>query len=253
VQRTEGVRVSRIWVVCLAAFVVGGVGLFGASRKVESAVRRARLTKFVMYFCIVSCVVWGALAGHLVFTGMMTALAALGARELLAVLERASGNRRSVAAGMVAAYLLVAAGVVAFAWSVRPIVSAVVYLVVCAFDGFSQVSGQLLGRHRLAPVLSPGKTIEGSVGGLLFAAGMTLLLRPEVGWSAGQCVVAAGLIAVAALSGDLLASWVKRRSGVKDFGTLLPGHGGILDRFDSFLFVAAAWALAVVGWRLIVG
>lgn len=243
---------SRIWVVCLAAFVVGGIGLYGASRNVEPAVRRARLTKFVVYFGIVCGVAWCALAGHVVFTAMMAVVAVLGARELLAVLRRASGGRPGVAWAMAVAFLLIAAGAVAFAWTVRPMVGAVVYLVVCAFDGFSQVSGQLLGRHRLAPALSPGKTIEGSVGGLVFAAGMALLLRSGVGWSVPRSLVAACGIAAAALSGDLLASWVKRRSGVKDFGRLLPGHGGILDRFDSFLFVAAVGAAARAAWMSVV-
>ena len=234
---------SRVWLICWSAFVVGAVGLYGASRKVEPAVRRGRLTKFVTYFCIVNSVLLAAFAGHVVFSGMMAVVAALGARELYAVLPSASGGRRSMAWGIAALYLSIAAGAMVFAWRSRPMVAASVYLVVCTFDGFSQVSGQLLGRHRLAPVLSSGKTIEGTVGGLLFAVGMTFLLRPVVGWSTKQCVIFACFIAASALTGDLMASWVKRRSGIKDFGNLLPGHGGILDRFDSFLFVAAACAV----------
>ncbi|HEX9201307.1 MAG TPA: phosphatidate cytidylyltransferase [Acidobacteriaceae bacterium] len=235
---------SRVWAVCLSAFFVGAIGLYLASRKVEPAVRRSRLTKFITYFCIVNLLLLAAFVGHVVFSAMMLAIAVLGARELSARLPSASGGRRHIAWGMAAAYLLIAAGAVLFAWRSRAEVAACVYLIVCTFDGFSQVSGQLLGKHRLAPVVSPGKTIEGTAGGLLFAVGMTFLLRPVVGWSAWQCLFAGCFIAATALIGDLLASLVKRRSGVKDFGTLLPGHGGILDRFDSFLFVAAAWGLA---------
>jgi phosphatidate cytidylyltransferase len=235
---------SRVWLILWSMFAVGAVGLYGASRKVEPAVRRARLTKFVTYFCIVNFGLLGAFAGHVIFSGMMLVVAALGARELVAVLPRASGGRRSVAWAMGAAYLLIATGAVLFAWRSRPMVAAVVYLVVCVFDGFSQVTGQLLGRHQLAPALSPGKTIEGSSGGLLFAVGMAFLLRPVVGWSAPRCLAIVCFLAATALTGDLLASYVKRKSGVKDFGKLLPGHGGILDRFDSFLFAAATCALA---------
>lgn len=236
---------SRVWVILWSLFAVGGVGLYVASRNVEPAVRQARLTKFVTYFCIVNFVLLGAFAGHVVFSGIMLVVALLGARELVAVLPAASGGRRSMAWGMGGAYALIAIGAVVFAWTARPVVAAVVYLVVCVFDGFSQVTGQLLGRHKLTPRLSPGKTIEGSLGGLLFAVAMAFLLRPVVGWSAPRCLAIACFLAGASLTGDLLASYVKRRGGVKDFGTLLPGHGGILDRFDSLLFAAAACAVAL--------
>ena len=240
---------SRVFAVCLSAFVVGGIGLYLASRKAEPAVRRGRLIKFVTYFCIVNIVLLSAFAGRLVFSVVMAAIVVLGACELYAV--RGSCGRQGVAWGVGAAYVLIAAGAVLFAWRSRAAVAAVVYLVVCTFDGFSQVTGQLLGRRRLAPTLSPGKTVEGSFGGLVFAMGMVFLLRPVVGWSVGGSLSAGCLIALAALTGDLMASWVKRRSGIKDFGALLPGHGGILDRFDSLLVVAASCAVAVEVARLV--
>jgi phosphatidate cytidylyltransferase len=106
--------------------------------------------------------------------------------------------------------------------------------------------GRAFGRHRLAPSTSPGKTVEGLWGGLLAAA--------LVGWiGAGQAGLpnpgagAALAFAVAAfgVAGDLFESHLKRRAGVKDSGSFLPGHGGVLDRFDSLLFAApgAYWLL----------
>jgi phosphatidate cytidylyltransferase len=236
--------IARVLLICLAAFLIGATGLYAASRKQGRAVRHSRLIKFISYFCIVNLVVLGALAGHWILSGMMAAIALLGAHELYRALPRASGDRLSVALGMAAAYSLIAAGAVFFVW-LSPVKETVfVYLIVCAFDGFSQVTGQSFGRHQLAPAISPGKTIEGSAGGLLFAVGMALLLRPVVGWSAPKAVIACCYIAAAALAGDLLASHVKRKAGIKDYSNLLPSHGGILDRFDSFLFAAAACLFA---------
>ena len=242
--------IGRVLLVCLSAFLVGGVGLYVASRNQEPAVRRSRLTKFITYFCIVTLVVAAAFAGSAVLAGLMAVVVALGARELYRVLPQASRGHLSAALGIGAFYLLVAAGAVGFSLTAPANTAVFVYLVVCAFDGFSQVCGQMLGRHRLAPRISPGKTIEGSVGGLLAAAGMALVLRPLVGWSLPRSLLACCFIVAAALTGDLLASLVKRRSGIKDYGNLLPGHGGILDRFDSFLFAAAACMLAEVAARL---
>jgi len=236
--------IARVLAIYVAAFLVGGIGLYAASRKQPPPVRRARLIKFITYFCIVNVVLLCALAGHWVFSALMTLIAVLGAREIFPVLPRASGDRPPVAWVFGFLYLLIAASAVLFAWLSPPLLAIVVYLVVCAFDGFSQVAGQLFGRYKLAPRISPGKTIEGSVGGLLFAAGMALLLQPVSGWSSQRSLLACCFIVAAALAGDLLASIVKRRSNIKDFGNLLPGHGGILDRFDSFLFAAAAWLVA---------
>lgn len=241
--------IGRVLLVLYSAFLFGGIGLYLASRRVDPTVRRSRLVKFVTYFGIVNLVLFGAFAGAPILTAMMLVVIALGARELLALLPAASRNRSATRFGISAAYLLIAAGALLFAWRAHPAVAVFVFLVVCTFDGFSQVSGQMLGRRRLSPTVSPGKTIEGTVGGLLFAIGMGLLLRPPE-WSIPRTLLICTFVAVASLAGDLMASWVKRRANVKDYGTLIPGHGGVLDRFDSFLLAAAACAVAAEASRL---
>jgi phosphatidate cytidylyltransferase len=120
-----------------------------------------------------------------------------------------------------------------------PMAVATLYVVVAVYDGFSQVTGQWFGRWPLAPRISPGKTVEGVWGGLTAAYVVAMSLGGPM--AAGFIVrVALGVgTALACLAGDLAASWVKRASGIKDYSRFLPGHGGVLDRFDSFLAAAA--------------
>lgn len=106
-------------------------------------------------------------------------------------------------------------------------------------------AGKYLGRHRLAPRISPAKTWEGVAGGLLAALVVALLFRFTVpAFTLAETVVFAVLMTLTGLLGDLAASAFKRKVGVKDFSSLLPGHGGVMDRFDSYLFSAPfAWWL----------
>lgn len=98
--------------------------------------------------------------------------------------------------------------------------------------------GVLFGRHKMAPVLSPKKSVEGAVGGVVGAALLGVLYAYLTkGDMAGYGVIcAAG--ALLSMVGDLAASAIKRQTGIKDYGKLIPGHGGILDRFDSVIFTA---------------
>ena len=129
-------------------------------------------------------------------------------------------------------------------------------------DVFAYFSGSLFGRNKLVPIISPKKTLEGAVGGLLACMGIMALyfyLFMGNGWpiqvsSTANVLfgLATGLVCGAtAQLGDWLASAVKRWSGVKDFGNVLPGHGGILDRFDSVLFTAPILVLASIVYYLV--
>jgi len=114
-----------------------------------------------------------------------------------------------------------------------------VLAVIFAGDTGAFYSGRLWGRRRLAPVLSPKKTIEGAIGGLMGSLAMTILagklLNPIPFKVSALLLLGLGL-AVVGQVGDLMESMVKRASRVKDAGALLPGHGGMLDRLDSLLF-----------------
>lgn len=112
-------------------------------------------------------------------------------------------------------------------------------VVILATDVGAYFSGYLFGKNKLAPDISPKKTIEGSIGGILLAAifGTIFNLIIPVHDSLVIVIVVSILASIVGQMGDLVESAFKRYYGVKDSGKLLPGHGGILDRFDSWLFV----------------
>ncbi|MBI5886319.1 MAG: phosphatidate cytidylyltransferase [Deltaproteobacteria bacterium] len=113
-----------------------------------------------------------------------------------------------------------------------------ILVVVWANDTFAYVVGKTLGRHKLAPRISPGKTIEGAAGGLVAGVAAALICNGAMGLGAGMLLIAAIAIKVGVLGiiGDLAESLLKRGAGVKDSGSLIPGHGGVLDRIDSLIF-----------------
>ena len=128
-----------------------------------------------------------------------------------------------------------------------PLMPLSVIALVWINDTMAYVSGKLLGKHPLTPRLSPNKTWEGLVGGFMF----TLL----GGWATHQLsdsfsvpvwLILAAIVSLFSLAGDLFESHLKRRIARKNSGGLLPGHGGILDRFDSLLFVAPVMVLLLI-------
>lgn len=108
-----------------------------------------------------------------------------------------------------------------------------------AVDTGAYAVGRTIGRHKMAPKISPGKTWEGAAGGYVIgvAAAFGLNAALDTGVSASSFSHFAFAMPIAAQAGDLFESWMKRRMGVKDASGLLPGHGGLLDRLDSILFV----------------
>ena len=231
--------IGTIVLVTLPGFALGAMVMALANRRVTSEVARGRWLKLLTFGVIVHTLLGAAAIGRVAVMAVVALILTAGSVELARAWSRMPSPRpRRV-------WLLYGVAAVSCLWvtgSLAPERFAALYVITAAFDGFSQVIGQWLGRTKLAPKLSPGKTIEGAVGGLCAAVAVALatqdLLRLDVASAAlfGIATGAAGLV------GDLSASWVKRRAGLKDYSDWLPGQGGALDRFDSLI-----GALVLVG------
>lgn len=124
-------------------------------------------------------------------------------------------------------------------------VFGLVFVIAWMCDTFAYFTGRLFGKHKLAPNLSPKKTIEGSIGGVVFATVgcilYGLIVEHATGLSADYLMLGLlGIVlSVASQIGDIWASLIKREHGIKDYSRMLPGHGGVMDRFDSIIAISS--------------
>lgn len=121
-------------------------------------------------------------------------------------------------------------------------------LIIFSFDVGGYILGKLYGKHQLTPI-SPGKTWEGVIGGIFFAVGSALLFYPSMSLSLSllKFISLTLILCCAGLFGDLFESWLKRRANIKDASSLLPGHGGLLDRLDGLLIAAVVLSFLKIG------
>ena len=130
-----------------------------------------------------------------------------------------------------------------------------IFIAAFATDTFAYFTGCFLGKHKLCPEVSPKKTVEGAIGGVLgcvLCFGIyALVVSKSVVVNLPSLLTLAVVVSVASQFGDLSASIIKRQFGIKDYGRLFPGHGGVLDRFDSVLFTAPTIAIWSQVWPII--
>ena len=111
-------------------------------------------------------------------------------------------------------------------------------VIIWTYDSFAYITGILFGKHKMAPAISPKKSWEGFFGGMIFAvlAGFVYARFSDL-FNMADWIILGFIIVIAGTAGDLFESLIKREAGIKDSGKIMPGHGGILDRFDSLLLI----------------
>lgn len=189
-----------------------------------------------------------AAAGRWTDSGALAAgLVLASAAASLVSANRGAAPRHAAATGLGVFYVgALFAHLILMRDALGPVVALAVVGLIWANDTTAYFAGRAWGRRKLAPSISPGKTVEGFLVGIAAAVVAAAALAFLMDWPVGSLTGIGLGVALAAVAGDLWESALKRRAGVKDSGALLPGHGGVLDRFDAVLFgVPAGYYL----WR----
>jgi phosphatidate cytidylyltransferase len=235
---------ARLIIIVAALFAFGAllITLSHKLRKPESSQASADWRKYGVYLILVVSLLLSASWSQWLIAAVCVAIALGGAIELYRNLPNEKVS--SLAISLVFLFVVtLCLGHLLFGEAGTWYCTFVfVFLVVSTTDSYSQLWGKLLGNHKLCPRLSPGKTTEGLLGGFVSAAAVSSLLHfllPQANLL--QLIGLAMITATSAIGGDLLFSLIKRRIGIKDFSGILPGHGGILDRFDSLIVAAPVY------------
>lgn len=227
---------KTVFIIIGAYFLIGAIAMAVINRRQDAAKRKENWTKYAVYLAIVGTLVSSIIYMQYSFVPLAVVIALGGLYEIVRA-QRSTGESNFRFTSLIC-YGLLSISFILFS-GLNSSWVLYTYLAVFVFDGFSQISGQLLGRRKLIPSISPNKTVEGVGGGLVMTIFSLLITRSLTGISSGEAILFGTLVSMASLTGDLLASFVKRKAGIKDYSKLIPGHGGFLDRFDSFIFAGA--------------
>ncbi|MCG6189846.1 phosphatidate cytidylyltransferase [Maribellus maritimus] len=233
-----------IYIIILIYFVSGGIGFYLINRKKAPEVAQKSYTKFGVYFIIINILFFSITIQPVVFRYLAVLIVVLGYFELCRLFIEGKFQHRLFFVLSLLIFSILSAGFLVFSQAAENLI-LLTFLILSIFDSFSQITGQLFGRKKILPDISPNKTLGGLTGGIIIALISALLLKNLfTGTITGLLVFAIGTV-VFAFSGDVLASLYKRKYNVKDYSKLIPGHGGFLDRFDSLIAGGAWTALAV--------
>jgi len=228
--------------------LVAAIAVLLAAREWHRMVGKGR---FVVELMVTTAIVWLALGAFLLWphSAVPSAILAAGTLVVFATAMARKNNPLWHAAGVL--YLGIPALCIIALRDFAPHgawVLIALFLVIWATDTGALVVGNLVGGPKFAPVLSPNKTWSGTIGGMAAAAAvLAIFIAIMGGRTLGAALFGAAMAAVAH-AGDLFESWAKRCFHLKDSGSMIPGHGGVLDRIDSTLAAVVALAVVVLGF-----
>ncbi len=234
--------IVAIYIIILIYFILGGIGFYFINRKKEKSEARNNWTKFITYFVIIHTLFLAIVFSACAFQIISLLIILAGILEIIRLFSKSGYAGKGYFFLSLLIFTAFGAGFILFSTLDRYLI-LFTFLVLSVFDAFSQVSGQLMGKRKILPYISPSKTAEGLIGGMLMALLSSILLKGLVERGTNEIIILVSGIILFAFAGDVATSWYKRKYGVKDFGKIIPGHGGVLDRFDSLIAGGAFVAL----------
>lgn len=224
------------FIVIVLLSVVAGLGFLLINRRLASDQKKENWKKYFYYLLIISVVLSSVMVDRKIFTALIIFINSVGLIEMMTLSSKSDHtDSRKL-------FMLVSLGIFALIFLffsvfilLPTIIIVYTYTIVLVFDGACQVTGQLFGRNKLVPSISPNKTWEGFIYGSVIAILTALFLKDMGNFSFIKSVLFGLMVCLSSFAGDLLASLYKREFTAKNFSNILPGQGGMFDRFDSFM------------------
>ncbi|NQW04326.1 MAG: phosphatidate cytidylyltransferase [Acidobacteria bacterium] len=238
---------SPWWAVLVLAATVAALGAYelaGLSRAVGAPVPVLVVSCAAVATCAAVPIGFGS--GDALLVVVFALVVTTGVVTLAGGAPSPSTMTRAAMTLMTPIYLGVPLGAMAWMHLIYgPRVVTFLIATIVVSDSTQYFVGRAFGRHKLAPAVSPAKTVEGAVGGIVAAAAVGASLGPLWGQAASMAegLTLGVVLCLAGIVGDLFESMLKRGAGVKDSSTMIPGHGGVLDRIDAYLFAVPFYAL----------
>jgi phosphatidate cytidylyltransferase len=219
--------------------IIGALGVGIASLGADEELMRRRWTRYYSYVFTTLVVIVS------IFTRLVSILTMLiilgGCFEIIRAVMKHKYRSLPMLMTALAGYTLIAAGFLFFSFIFNPYFLYSIYLQVLMFEVFSQVAGTWFGRRAIVPEMDRSKTVEGVVGGFIFCVITALIVSGMLNVTLPVSIFIGVLTATAAVTGDLVSSWFKRRMNVRQYSKLLPGQGGFLDRFDKYMVTGTVY------------
>ncbi len=226
--------ILNIYIIIFIYFILGGISFYLIYRKKDKETARRNRNKYISYLIIIHLLFLSIVINPIVFHYLAIIIILVGLGEMIRLFIISGYHSKGFFSLLLLIYFVFSTGFICFSRMDYKLV-LFTFLVIAVFDSFSQISGQILGKNKIFPGISPGKTIEGFIGGAIIATGSSYLLKSLIDFQGLNILLLAAGIVVSAFIGDAVTSMYKRKYNVKDFSSLIPGHGGFLDRFDSLI------------------